>query len=283
MKEVIAHLIKTKRQAQGMTQRALAQGICTQAVISKIEKGTVMPSVELFAKLSSRLALSQEEINQLFHVRNLAQQTIFNQEMRRILEQRDYKALEVVLNRLDPTQLAGDDVYYYQWLQAVNDYSLSQDVESYRSRLMKLLDQVAGLPALYCQVLASIGLLNMDLEAYQVARSYYETILVRLDSLEDCRFKMRVYYRLAEICLAMNDQEAAYHYYSEALEVAKAAESFYLLGLTYLGLTKLLENQAMIEEARTACQKALQVFELEGAESGANQARWVLNRLKNQN
>lgn len=109
-----------------------------------------MPSVELFAKLSSRLALSQEEINQLFHVRNLAQQTIFNQEMRRILEQRDYKALEVVLNRLDPTQLAGDDVYYYQWLQAVNDYSLSQDVESYRSRLMKLLDQVAGLPALYC-------------------------------------------------------------------------------------------------------------------------------------
>ena len=242
-----------------------------------------MPSVELFAKLSSRLALSQEEINQLFHVRNLAQQTIFNQEMRRILEQRDYKALEVVLNRLDPTQLAGDDVYYYQWLQAVNDYSLSQDVESYRSRLEKLLDQVAGLPALYCQVLASMGLLNMDLEAYQAARSYYETILVRLDSLEDCRFKMRVYYRLAEICLAMNDQEAAYHYYSEALEVAKAAESFYLLGLTYLGLTKLLENQAMIEEARTACQKALQVFELEGAESGANQARWVLNRLKNQN
>ena len=148
---------------------------------------------------------------------------------------------------------------------------------------MKLLDQVAGLPALYCQVLASMGLLNMDLEAYQAARSYYETILVRLDSLEDCRFKMRVYYRLAEICLAMNDQEAAYHYYSEALEVAKAAESFYLLGLTYLGLTKLLENQAMIEEARTACQKALQVFELEGAESGANQARWVLNRLKNQN
>ena len=283
MKEVIAHLIKTKRQAQGMTQRALAQGICTQAVISKIEKGTVMPSVELFAKLCSRLALSQEEINQLFHVRNLAQQTIFNQEMRRILEQRDYKALEVVLNRLDPTQLAGDDVYYYQWLQAVNDYSLSQDVESYRSRLMKLLDQVAGLPALYCQVLASMGLLNMDLEAYQAARSYYETILVRLDSLEDCRFKMRVYYRLAEICLAMNDQEAAYHYYSEALEVAKAAEPFYLLGLTYLGLTKLLENQAMIEEARTACQKALQVFELEGAESGANQARWVLNRLKNQN
>ena len=67
------------------------------------------------------------------------------------------------------------------------------------------------------------------------------------------------------------------------MEVAKAAESFYLLGLTYLGLTKLLENQAMIEEARTACQKALQVFELEGAESGANQARWVLNRLKNQN
>ena len=164
MKKVIAHLIKTKRQAQGMTQRALAQGICTQAVISKIEKGTVMPSVELFAKLSSRLALSQEEINQLFHVRNLAQQTIFNQEMRRILEQRDYKALEVVLNRLDPTQLAGDDVYYYQWLQAVNDYSLSQDVESYRSSLEKLLDQVAGLPALYCLVLASVGLSAEGLE-----------------------------------------------------------------------------------------------------------------------
>ena len=112
------------------------------------------------------------------------------------MEQRDYKALEVVLNRLDPTQLAGDDVYYYQWLQAVNDYSLSQDVESYRSRLEKLLDQVAGLPALYCQVLASMGLLNMDLEAYQVARSYNETKLVRLDIYEQSLLKITGFCRL---------------------------------------------------------------------------------------
>lgn len=34
----IATLIKTKRKEKGLTQKELAEGICAQAVISKIEK-----------------------------------------------------------------------------------------------------------------------------------------------------------------------------------------------------------------------------------------------------
>ncbi len=86
----------------------------------------------------------------------------------------------------------------YRWLKAVKDYSLTKML-SYRSRLGEAFwIQVAGLPALYCQVLASLKR-EYGFEAYQVARSYYESILVRLDSLEDCRFKMRVYYRLESL------------------------------------------------------------------------------------
>lgn len=45
----IATLIKVKRKEKGLTQKELADGICVQAVISKIEKGETTPSVDLFS------------------------------------------------------------------------------------------------------------------------------------------------------------------------------------------------------------------------------------------
>lgn len=48
MKTRLANLIKTKRKELKLSQKTLAEGICTQTVISRIEKGEITPSVDIF-------------------------------------------------------------------------------------------------------------------------------------------------------------------------------------------------------------------------------------------
>lgn len=48
MKYNISNLIKTYRKKKGITQSELARGICTQAIISKIENSETTPSMEIF-------------------------------------------------------------------------------------------------------------------------------------------------------------------------------------------------------------------------------------------
>ena len=62
MKYNISNLIKTYRKKKGITQSELARGICTQAIISKIENSETTPSMEIFFLLCERLEIPTNEI-----------------------------------------------------------------------------------------------------------------------------------------------------------------------------------------------------------------------------
>ena len=57
MKTRLANLIKTKRKELKLSQKALAEGICTQTIISRIEKGEITPSVDIFFKIINMISL----------------------------------------------------------------------------------------------------------------------------------------------------------------------------------------------------------------------------------
>ncbi|MGO1453871.1 MAG: helix-turn-helix domain-containing protein, partial [Alkalibacterium gilvum] len=54
----IGEKIRKRRKELKMTQADLSEGICTQAMVSRIEKKKVKPSRELMEKLAERLAVS---------------------------------------------------------------------------------------------------------------------------------------------------------------------------------------------------------------------------------
>ena len=49
---------KLQRKELGLSQKVLAEGICEQSQISKIEKGNYMPAADLLFKLAKRLQVS---------------------------------------------------------------------------------------------------------------------------------------------------------------------------------------------------------------------------------
>ncbi len=58
----LALRLREARQRAGLSQRALARGICTAAYVSRLEKGERIPSLQLLRRLASRLGADADEL-----------------------------------------------------------------------------------------------------------------------------------------------------------------------------------------------------------------------------
>lgn len=54
--------IKQLRIEKNLTQKELAKGVCSQAELSKIENGKIMPTIDLVQRLSQKLHISMDQI-----------------------------------------------------------------------------------------------------------------------------------------------------------------------------------------------------------------------------
>src|SRR2546422_5189764 len=58
----LAERLRGARQRAGLSQRALARGICTPAYVSRLEKGERIPSLQLLRQLAERLEVDADEL-----------------------------------------------------------------------------------------------------------------------------------------------------------------------------------------------------------------------------
>jgi tetratricopeptide (TPR) repeat protein len=58
----LAERLRAARQRAGLSQRALARGICTPAYVSRLEKGERIPSLQLLRRLAERLDADADEL-----------------------------------------------------------------------------------------------------------------------------------------------------------------------------------------------------------------------------
>ncbi|MFL6018294.1 MAG: helix-turn-helix domain-containing protein, partial [Gaiellaceae bacterium] len=58
----LAGRLREARERAGLSQRALARGICTAAYVSRLEKGERIPSLQLLRRLASRLGADADEL-----------------------------------------------------------------------------------------------------------------------------------------------------------------------------------------------------------------------------
>ncbi|HFI0725477.1 TPA: helix-turn-helix transcriptional regulator, partial [Streptococcus suis] len=119
MKEKIASLIKRTRLEKGFSQKELSEGICAQAVISKIEKAEVSPSVELFFKLVKKLDIDSSVILELFQLKKSTEESILTDELKSILYRREYDTLEYFLQFISKDSVSPIQMPYIQYLNGV--------------------------------------------------------------------------------------------------------------------------------------------------------------------
>ena len=104
--------LKKIRKKRGLSQTALAEGICTQATISLMEKQNRIPKMNILTAICARLDI---DVDQIIKSDNVSLTSIFD-EVSILLVHNQYEEAQAKLNRVKVKQLTTDidkQRYYY--------------------------------------------------------------------------------------------------------------------------------------------------------------------------
>ncbi|MBL1126250.1 helix-turn-helix transcriptional regulator [Streptococcus suis] len=272
VKEKIASLIKRTRLEKGFSQKELSEGICAQAVISKIEKAEVSPSVELFFKLVKKLDIDSSVILELFQLKKSTEEPILTDELKSILYRREYDTLEYFLQFISK-DVSPIQMPYIQYLNGVllfGKYKKSNEALEILEGLLPTLVENANL---FLRVGIAIAGIYSELEEHVASMNQYESLIHHYHESNDWELKVLFQYGYSRILYLCNNFEKALVYNAESLELLKNRNTLFMLGNTLLMRANILAKRSIISEAIDMVKKSIVVYDLEGDELLKNLAQ----------
>ncbi|WP_155969847.1 helix-turn-helix domain-containing protein [Streptococcus ruminantium] len=232
---ILAEKFRMKRKELGLSQRALAEGICEQSQISKIERGHFIPSADLLFKLSQRLEVPLDYFfNEQIEVKsNLSN---FKQLSTRLLDDRNYEDLEylykIEINR--SIFLSLEDRMYIEWIKAIIDFYKYYLHNEAISSLENILSKVTSKSIIYLKVLNTLANFyslsgrEQDYEAnYTLLMELYQS--KNLDYQEFLFGYIRVRYNYAHYLVSKEKYNDAIQEALETIEFCKSKQTSYQL------------------------------------------------------
>ncbi|CAM3558873.1 helix-turn-helix domain-containing protein [Aeromicrobium ponti] len=267
----IGDKIKELRKLMGLSQSELAHGICTQAQISKIEKGDVFPYASTLYLISQRLGV---DVNYFFDIGTtpridyvqevsrqlkLARRNLEYEEIYQIVKTEEKNAL-FLQNRKNLQLLL--------WHKGIYEYHLNKNV----SKAFKLLDDAIQLThdkvwsEREIEISLSKGIILFEEENLDDALSIYEPAkeqLKLLPYLQDDTIKSRLYYNLARTLTRLGKLDQSIRYCKQAIDYCIERDNLYLLGELHYHVGYNYELKKQIQIAKSYMEKALIIFELQ--------------------
>lgn len=281
MKTKLANLIKEKRKALKMSQKELAEGICTQTIISRLEKEQVTPSVDIFFKIVKKLNISIEEVAELFDIKsNYINTPFISNEIEELIYKRDDKTLNIILKTIDFSKLTIEEQLFYECISATLIYHIERDLDLAIDKLESILEKVEIGSILYCRVISSIANFYTEKKDFKTAIKYFEILFPYLSLIENSDFESVFYYGIARAYGMNNQLDEGMKWNSLAITKLLENKSFRFLGDNYFLQAHILEKQNLISNAIDSCNKAINIFTLENDEMMKALSLSYLSNLK---
>ena len=229
----LGEIIKIKRKELGLTQQQLAKDICAQALISRVEKGDIVPKKAILDKLEQRLGLEENELIKAEHDNSKKNEL---QDVKKNIRQyslnRDYKTIELLLDHhkllINSSRDVNDKVFF-----AMIEASLQYHLNDHADRALEILngiylDDVEK--ELAVEVYNTRGVMYYKKEQYEEAMNVYKKGIDLLD--ETINFEIRAKITL-NYALSLEQQDLnkeALSYVSEGIDMLVKNNSLYSLG-----------------------------------------------------
>ena len=265
--------IKDLRKSIGMSQAELSEGICTQAQISKIEKGEVYPLAPTLYLIAQRLGV---DINYFFDIATTPKLDYINEvnfqflQARRNLQYEEIFRIVQAEKKNPMFQKVQKNKQILLWHEGICAFHINKDKE----KALHLLDKAVRLTQTTDKVLNereieiynSIGVIYFENEDYQKAIETYKialSYLPRFPYIHDDTIKTRLCYNYAKALTRLELYKDAIKWCEEAINWCIARDNMYLFAelhyhIGYIHL--LLQNK---NEASLFMENALKIFELQ--------------------
>lgn len=268
---LLASRLKERRKALKISQKELAEGICKQGQISRIENGEYTPGSELLYALSRKLRVSmdyffdeqvRDEKNELENFRLVAENFI---------SQRDYSSLKYLYNleSKSSSHLSLSDKMYLEWIQTLVLFYCDDNKLEAVSKLEKLLKERNISEINYLRFSNTLFNFYYDIDNLNQFNEIRDNLEKRVNNLiihtiEELELSIKFNYNISRYLWLQNNVEDALNKISETIRLCKRYRSNYLLADLYLLLGNASASFGNIDEVRDYYTKAKFLYNLDG-------------------
>ena len=271
MGTLLATRLKNRRKELKMSQRELAEGICKQGQISRLENGEFTPGADFLYALSKKLKVSidyffneqiVEEIDELSEFKKLAQTFITN---------RNYESLKYIyeLESVKVHRLSLVNKFYMEWIKSLIDFYFYGQKEEAVARLEKVLSQLSVTDLTYLQVTNT--LFNFyydieDLESFNEIREKleYQVNQLKLNTIEELNLSIKFNYNVCRYLWLQNNTEEAITKITDTIKQCKKYRTTYLLADLYVLMGNVSKNFSSKVAVKEYFETAYFLYKLEG-------------------
>ncbi|WP_139491808.1 helix-turn-helix domain-containing protein [Brevibacillus dissolubilis] len=270
--EHVGASIRELRKALGLTQKELADQICTQAQISKIEKGQVLPSVEIMYRLAKRLGV---DLHYFFGVMETPRLDYVNEvifQIRQAIRFRDYRQVWEILMREESNPLfqSKPNKQFILWHKGICLYHLYEDQEQALEVLSSALSHTETTERNYSEreieIMVSIGVIHFAEKQFERATEVLldaNKRLGRLPSLQDRTIKLRILYNLAKSLTSSGKYQESLAFCDQGINLCITYEVLYLFGELHYQKGRNLAYLGRLAEAAEQYEKSIMIFTLQ--------------------
>ncbi|MFJ7977721.1 helix-turn-helix domain-containing protein [Peribacillus sp. NPDC096379] len=236
----IGHKIKELRKQMKLSQEELAEGICTQAQISKLEKGDVFPYASTLYLISQKLGVDVnyffdmgmtprlDYVNEVINQLRNARRTMNYQEIRDIVVAEENNPLFKQHKRNYQLLLWHKGIYHYElYRDSVKSINILKDAILLTQTSNKVHSERE------IEILLSIGVILFEEKQLKKALSTYKDAYQFVNTipyLVDNTVKIRIYYNTARTLTRLQEYEKSNNFCLDGIEWCIQKSNLYLLG-----------------------------------------------------
>lgn len=281
----LGDLIKKRRLELGMTQKQLAENICTQALISRIENNDTLPKKDLLEQFEKRLQLGHNELNIYFSLKtNQHKIDSVIREMRDSLNRRDYKSIEILLNynqEIIETSKDINDKSFFKWMEASVAHQIYQESD-------QALEIFSHIPIDDLESELSIEIVNARGLIYYQQQEYDKALKTFYHGMEkitdDVNFKIhaKLLFNYTLTLEEKNENREALSVLLSGIELLLENDSLYILGDFYYTKAFIYNKMDNYEEAISNFELAQTIFKLQNNSRFYDLSTFAISDIKKQ-
>ncbi|MGG4166995.1 helix-turn-helix transcriptional regulator [Rossellomorea vietnamensis] len=269
---VIGTKIREMRKVVGLTQGDLAEGICTQALISRIEKGDIYPSATALYQIAVKLGV---DINYFFEIGTNPRLDYIREVERQLKTLRDtwnYKGMIDLVKVEEKNPLFykdNDKLQLLYWHKAIYLYEEKKEIESGFTLLHKAYHLTAhpkkAMSEREMQILSTIGTFHASLHHHDKALYYYhqvETAIETTVQLQEKVIKTKLFCSMARVLTRCERLKESTDYCLKAIKWCFEEELLWGIGELHYQIGYNYELMNDIEKALFYMKRAFHMFEL---------------------
>lgn len=272
------------RKSKGLSIKALAENLCDESTIYRLEHGKQLPRLEILNDICMKLEIP---LNQLFPLNEEINE--LKKRCRVFTYTDDFLSLKLTLGECDKVIEGVTSTYikeefrkFIQWHRAILLHKEENRVEDALCILNKLVSTKTCGSELDISILNSIGLIYLSTNNIEESIKIYRIInekVLRQKTYEDSTLLPRVRYNYAYTLYKLGLFNEAFEVTQEILYYMNTHQSMYSLGKVYHMLGLLSEKCDFLDEAEEAFNNAILVFTLTKKQTNLNLAKEDLDSL----